>query len=717
VFNATLGTYSQTTDVNATLNVVGNYSVVKRPINLTVTSMPENATYNTNITLIANLYDGGLLAPAENYTVYFYVHDWDNDTTIFLGSSLTNSSGDASLLWLPNDTLEEYPHLWANFTLYIGVNGTSETLEKWTDFAIETRHKTCLESYTDEVMKAKTGRYYDVIVVRLAHLNGTTIPYTNVTFYLNGTFLKRANTHITGVATLNYKFETEGVYYFVGLFEGNQTWGQSNATRCVAVAINNTASIRLAISPHTFKDGAPITLQAQVINMSSYDPWVNANVSFYKSYSDNTTDYIGSKATNASGWAVLESHSYNSSSGVYAFLAKASYAKIIAVNHLTLTVASEPRLLLDVEKENTTNQHVLQGKLVSDGQSLAGKTIKLSVNGTFFDALSTDENGAFQLDLNCLTEEEKNATSYNIEAWFEGASPQNVTSYVNTANGTKPFCTTTYYSYKPAMNVTTLTVYPQSTDVALATKTPEELQTEQEEEGWLHVWGPDSFSLLPPFMKFHMKVAVDWLDMDVQYWIGLLGAGVDHFSGLGRLLEQPFDGIPAEMVDVVTSAMIRTIVATTVLHVASYIVTKFTVVLSPQYMLAVLLYLALGIGTIITSYYIPNTYIAKAVLYGIGFTLLALLIGGICTHVLGASPSMVAASAIPFAKSLPYFIQAEITGGDPIQSAIKAITNSFITTAIASKIKNVFFKDANSIPIMMITLTLAITAISLGSQR
>jgi hypothetical protein len=177
------------------------------------------------------------------------------------------------------------------------------------------------------------------------------------------------------------------------------------------------------------EDGDTIALRTQVINMSSYDAWVNANVSFYKSYSDNTTDYIGSKATNASGWAVHESHIYDSSSGLYAFIAKASYAKIVAVNYITLTVAAETRLLLDVEKDNAT-------------------------------------------------------------------------SYMQTVNGTQPFCTTTYYGYQPATNTTTLTVSPQSTDTATPTKTPEELQHEAEDSEWYRT--EHEFTLWFPFYRLHL---------------------------------------------------------------------------------------------------------------------------------------------------------------------------------------------------------------------
>jgi len=59
-------------------------------------------------------------------------------------------------------------------------------------------------------------------------------------------------------------------------------------------------------------------------------------------------------------------------------------------------------------------------------------------------------------------------------------------------NSQYPLCTTLYYyGYKPSANTTILTVDPKSTQLMTTTKTPEQLQAEAEQSGWLSIWGPD----------------------------------------------------------------------------------------------------------------------------------------------------------------------------------------------------------------------------------
>jgi hypothetical protein len=75
----------------------------------------------------------------------------------------------------------------------------------------------------------------------------------------------------------------------------------------------------------------------------------------------------------------------------------------------------------------------------------------------------------------------------HVEAVFYGDNALNLTEMANLPNGTEyAVCTTLqYFGYKPASNTAILTVEPQSTQVMTQTKTPEQLQQEAEDSGWL----------------------------------------------------------------------------------------------------------------------------------------------------------------------------------------------------------------------------------------
>jgi hypothetical protein len=165
-------------------------------------------------------------------------------------------------------------------------------------------------------------------------------------------------------------------------------------------------------------------------------------------------------------------------------------AQIVSVNCIGLTVSAETCLLLNVEKENSTNEHVLSGSLLSDGQGLAYRAVKVSANGTLIDTVLTDESGGFSLELN-LQPENNSMTVYNFDFAFEGDDPSTVTGFMDTCNGSWAVCTTNYYGFKPTANSTQLIVTPQSTEVMQPTKTPKQIKQESQQGEWLSVYLED----------------------------------------------------------------------------------------------------------------------------------------------------------------------------------------------------------------------------------
>jgi len=87
---------------------------------------------------------------------------------------------------------------------------------------------------------------------------------------------------------------------------------------------------------------------------------------------------------------------------------------------------------------------------------------------------------------------------------------------LTTPNGTNyHVCTTTFYGYKPSAASTSITVQPLSTTLTKPEKTPEELEEEAEQAGWLSIW--HEFSWWPPWYRLHIKITIDNLTIDIGF--------------------------------------------------------------------------------------------------------------------------------------------------------------------------------------------------------
>ncbi|MEM2889686.1 MAG: hypothetical protein QXR42_09505, partial [Candidatus Bathyarchaeia archaeon] len=200
---------------------------------------------------------------------------------------------------------------------------------------------------------------------------------------------------------------------------------------------------------------------------------------------------------------------------------------------------------------------------------------------------------------------------------------------------------------------------------------------------------------------WHAKVWIDWLQMDIHSWIGFFACGIDTYAGLGRLLQKVFENAPENYFDVVRSAFISSMTATTTLFITSLIAATFTS-WTPAYWATWFLYLGLGFLMLWGFYNLMDIYTAKAALFGIGATLLSLLIG--------------AYSANTLVKSIPYVIQAEVPGANPIDLAVKSLINPLVNNflGVTSAACQLVFKNPLMIPFTIATLTLAVLAIYLG---
>jgi hypothetical protein len=145
----------------------------------------------------------------------------------------------------------------------------------------------------------------------------------------------------------------------------------------------------------------------------------------------------------------------------------------------------------------------------------------------------------------------------SIYGVFDGDEPCNDTAYGYTPNGTEyAICTTVQYGFKPASNATWLTVEPQATQVMTQTKTPEQLQQEAEDSGWLSTW--HEFSWWYPWYRLHIKININPV-IDVGFNPILPGGETWNWEGLeifAEVLEEVWQDIMLDFIGVFISYIV-----------------------------------------------------------------------------------------------------------------------------------------------------------------
>ena len=168
-----------------------------------------------------------------------------------------------------------------------------------------------------------------------------------------------------------------------------------------------------------------------------------------------------------------------------------------------LTVSKATGLFLRVTRGEDSVEHMVEGWLRWNSNGVDGKTVTVKVNETAY-MLTTNQNGYFKTTLK-LEPRGYKPTTYMITATFEGDSSLNATAWTYTLDGQRfAACTTMQFGFKPSFNSTSLTVEPQATQETQPTKTPEQLQAEAEQSGWLTIW--HEFSWWYPWYRCHLKI-------------------------------------------------------------------------------------------------------------------------------------------------------------------------------------------------------------------
>jgi hypothetical protein len=237
------------------------------------------------------------------------------------------------------------------------------------------------------------------------------------------------------------------------------------------------------------------------------------------------------------------------------------------------------------------------------------------------------------------------------------------------------------------------------------TKTPEQLQAEAEQSGWLSIWGPDSWSFFPPFLKFHAKAGINSLGMGNQIWVGIFGCGVENSSGLCHLLQKAFENLDDAARNVVYAAITSMMTSVYALFWFNAIAASLGTMTIGGYICHWLLYTSATLAEILLLRAIPDAGISKALLYGVGFALLGM--------------TLVAFWNDPQARIFPSILEQQLTGEDPATIAAKSVLAFFLTAIATINLlsASIIFSNPLMWPFAISTFALALFAIYLAQNR
>jgi len=707
-FIATTAQYNTILYVDTILNRLKYVDVLKRPVNFTLDVYANWSAPQT--TIIVTAYDSVIKKTVCNLRVLCWTVWYHNPWYEYaFWNGYTNSSGIVTWLW------EYSEHKIHNFTVE-PVDLNSTYVPSKTSVVLDVRYPTNLTSAEDNPIGVDVGTIHTFrfnlglpwppglgnAFVRF-RLNGT---YTNgsLCVYDTGNYtVAGGNVSFKWFVPCAGSFSIKAAYndVSIGLYLPSECYALANASV-------KPFALLFSVSKVEFSPGEFLTLNATVIDAAKNERYASnlVEVEFWRVGSDGSNLLIGSNMTH-NGAALLCHVQYPNNTDAYAYMAKIKTSgdevpQGIAGNPVQLTVSKCTRLLLNIT-EGDNYEHTIKGWLKSGSSTVGNKTVEVKVNETKY-SFTTDQNGFFSKTLKLQAKDNK-LTLYTVMSCFEGDQAKNVTAWTKTLDGQRyAACTTTQFGYKPSANSTTLTVQPQATETSTITKTPEQMQQEAKGIG-LEAWGPDSFSLWPPFFKLHARVSSASLGLKAENWVGLFAFGVDSVKGLVYILHEALAGFSAASIDIGMSALISTITTTATLYSVSLIATTISQLSIAGIIATLALYWSAGTSALISAYLIPDVLLSKTVLLGVGFALIGLLFGAFLADTMG--------------QHLTSILKQETVGGDYVMNAVKSLVNTFANKLIGilTLVSATIFSNLIMWPFAVATFVLAVEAIYWGLTR
>lgn len=248
-------------------------------------------------------------------------------------------------------------------------------------------------------------------------------------------------------------------------------------------ASSRPLAVVFSVTPQEFVTGSTLSLQATILDPLTNTTFTETSVTVEFLMFNGSDDTYQTVRTNSTvGGVATASVTYpNDNQHAHAYMARIVPAvgqihQGIVSNPVQLTASKPSRILLDVTRDWSSQNHTIHGWLLSQSSGINNTRIKITINKTDYWA-STNQSGYFSLSLN-LKPVNNNGTTYTITASFEDTvtPPLSATAWAKTLDGQDyAACTTLQYGYKPAYNTTTLTISTQSTEVMTRTMAAEEI--------------------------------------------------------------------------------------------------------------------------------------------------------------------------------------------------------------------------------------------------
>jgi hypothetical protein len=453
---------------------------------------------------VINVLDAISQEPLSKMSLEYSCNNW-------VGETETNSSGVTVLDWRPTGNTEYL------LDVVSPSNATFRMCEvrEYFDLRLPTNITSLVGSKREVVANLPYDYGFWLASSSIFDLRGK-----RMWFFVNGTRVDGdlweeyilGDTGWNGTIVFPWTAPAEGTYSVRAVFKGDSLYKECESWVTV-MAKTVPLAVLFSVSPKEFEPGASMLLNATIMDVSTNAMFTGTSVTvdFFKVDCSGFEQCIGSFSNNTG--TVYMHYAYPNDYQAYAFYAKIhpvyvneKFTQGIASNPVQLTVSKATKLFLRTTRSEDSTEHTVDGWLQWGIQGVRDKTITVKVNDTVY-TLATNENGYFKTTLK-LEPRDYKPTTYMITATFEGDSPLNATAWTYTLDGQRfAACTTIQYGYKPSCNSTTVTVEPQATQETMSTKTPEQMQKEAEQSGWLRI--EPEFSWWFPWFRLHYKLDVN----------------------------------------------------------------------------------------------------------------------------------------------------------------------------------------------------------------
>jgi len=504
-FISTATQSNSTLYVGTSVNRARYYHVIKRPANLTLDVEGNYSNPLASFTVAA--YDPVICKPVSGLEIKLYA------SPFYLGIGFTNASGEAVFSWT-----------YYKNTVYmvLAISSQNETYEAGrVQGYLDPRFPMNITPCDGELVRVRYVNIPCTYNFTLSSSFGPGIGCLAVCLCINGTFtngtscskLLFAYSLSDGRVSFSWAAPCEGAYsmrafFSSGFLPSNNACYKDCECHVLVEATATPLAVMFSVSETDFAPPKSLALNATVLDIVTggrVGGSFGVKVEFWRFISNGTVRSLG-VVDAINGVALLSGVLYPDDGNVHAFMAKvkAEYSgsvlpQGVSGNPVQLTISKSTRILLNVTR-GENSEHVVRGWLKYGGSAVGSKPVTVMVNETKY-ILTTNQSGYFSKSLTLLPRDNKQ-TLYTVTASFEGDQAKNATAWAQTLDGQRyAACTAIQYGFRPSANSTTLTVQPQATQTATQTKTPEQMQQDAQNSGWLSIY--NEFSWWYPWYRLH----------------------------------------------------------------------------------------------------------------------------------------------------------------------------------------------------------------------